>query len=71
MILRPDPSTPINLPDLEVILPRELICRDFEAGCYRVKNPQECKKGRSVRINDVLYFTLPIQAVCPLADCEK
>lgn len=49
--------------------PRELFCKDFDFGCFEVKNAALCKQGTSVTIADVRFYTLPVKAMCPL--CER
>ncbi|MBL7995345.1 hypothetical protein JNM05_08225 [bacterium] len=49
--------------------PAELFCKDFDLGCFDVPSALTCRKGTSIIISDVRYYTLQINSICPL--CER
>lgn len=48
--------------------PKELFCGDFDISCFEVRDPGGCKKGKTARIGPVLFYTLPVTAICPISD---
>lgn len=51
--------------------PKELFCAHFDVGCFEVADPAGCKRGQSAVINAVYYYTLPVEAICPMCDRLK
>ena len=48
--------------------PKELFCKDFDTGCFRITDPIGCKRGKAAVIGPICYYTEPVKAICPMGD---
>jgi hypothetical protein len=66
--IRPSDDLAERFADISEAEPKELFCKDFDRGCFAVADPVGCKCGKSSVINHTYFYTLPVEAICPICD---